>query len=569
MRTRPRDLIYAVDERPPPVALVVLGLQHCSTMLVSLLLPLIVAKAAGVPDEVLPSLLSLSMVALALATLLQAFSAKGLGAGYLIPGFCSSNYLSCSVSAAQAGGMPLVYGMTVIAGLFEAALSRFLMRLRPYFPPEVSGLAVFIIGIDLGVLSARNLFGVDHPDSPRGIGLAIGLGTFALGFVLSIYGKGPLRLFCALIAVVAGYLAAVTAGLMPDRSVALLQQAAMVDLPSTGHIGFDFDPVHIFPFVLAAIAATLKTIGAVTTCQKINDSQWTRPDMAEIKRGVSADGVASVLAGLLGSTGQNSSTSNIGISTATGATSRWIALPIAGWLLLMACSPKLAAIFVSMPYPVVGGSLLFAASFIMVNGLQILMSRMLDARRTAIIGLSLALAVSRYAFPDFFTSLPEVMQPLVASALSLGMLSALGLNLVFRFGIRQRETLSHRIDEGTVDPVYGFLERCGGVWGARAEVMRRATQSTVEVFETIARYSAPDQPVLITAHFDEFSVDVEIRYQGRAMQIPAAAPTAEEMFENPDLALDLGLVLVNRLADRVRVTSLSENEHALRLHFQH
>ena len=99
MRVRPHNLIYAVDDRPPPMILLVLGLQHVSLTAISLLLPLIVAKAAGMPAETLPSLVSFSMIAIAVATLLQAWRYPGFGAGYLIPGYCSSNYLSASVAA--------------------------------------------------------------------------------------------------------------------------------------------------------------------------------------------------------------------------------------------------------------------------------------------------------------------------------------------------------------------------------------------------------------------------------------------------------------------------------------
>lgn len=566
---RPHELIYSVDERPPFGALLMLGLQHVSILSVSLLIPLLVAKAAGVSAHTLPNLLSFSMIALAIATLLQAYGGKGGGAGYLIPGFCSSNYLSASVSAAQAGGLPLVYGMTLVAGLFETALSRMLIRLRPYFPPEISGLAVAIIGFELGVIAVRNILAIEHPDTRSGLGIAIGFGTFALSFLLSIYGTGKVRLFCALIGVAVGYAAALLAGLMPERSLVLLQQARLLDLPEVDHIGFAFDPFYLIPFLLAAVSAALKTIGAVTTCQKINDSAWSRPDMGEIQRGVAADGLSSVLAALMGTTGQNSSTSNIGVSSATGATSRWIALPIAAWLAVMACSPKLATVFVIMPEAVIGGSLMFAACFMLVNGLQIITSRMLDSRRTAVVGVSLILAVSRYAFPEFFRDLPHAAQPFVGSALSIGVFVAIVMNLGLRIGVHKRETITHRIGEDPIGNLYAFMEKYGATWGARPQVVHRATHSLIELFETVIEYSRRGEPVTVTATFDEFSLDLDVRYNGRAMKIPESIPTPEEMLDNIDLALELGPVLILKLADRVKTSSNGSEDHVVKLHFQH
>jgi xanthine permease XanP len=144
----------------------------------------------------------------------------------------------------------------------------------------------------------------------------------------------------------------------------------------------------LLPFVLGAVASTLKTIGAVTTCQKTNDAEWRRPEMASIRRGVAADGLSTIAAGLSGAVGQNPATSGVAIASATGATSRFIAIGIAAWFVLMACLPGLAAIFMIMPDPVLGGALSFAASYMLTSGIQIIASRALDARRTAIVGFA-------------------------------------------------------------------------------------------------------------------------------------------------------------------------------------
>jgi hypothetical protein len=70
-----------------------------------------------------------------------------------------------------------------------------------------------------------------------------------------------------------------------------------------------------------------------------------------------------------------------GLSVATGATSRVIAYAIGGLLFVLAFCPKLATVFAIMPAPVMGATLIFALSFMVIAGIQIIMSRMLDARR--------------------------------------------------------------------------------------------------------------------------------------------------------------------------------------------
>lgn len=573
MRVRPHNLIYAVDDRPPPMILLVLGLQHVSLTAISLLLPLIVAKAAGMPAETLPSLVSFSMIAIAVATLLQAWRYPGFGAGYLIPGYCSSNYLSASVAAAHAGGMPLVYGMTLLAGLFEGALSRILTHLRPYLPPELSGIAVVVIGLDLGVIAFRHITGTPAGAPATGDlatgNLLIGFGTFALAFALSIYGKGLLRLFCSLIAVTTGYALALAFDMLPQRALETVTQATPLALPQISHISFSFDPVFLVPFMLAALSSLLKTVGAVTTCQKINDQAWVRPDMVEVRRGVAADGLATVAAALMGSTGQNASTSGVGVSGASGATSRWIAVAMAGWLLAMACSPKVASVFIAMPEAVMGGALMFASCFMLVNGLDVIASRMLDPRRTAVVGFSIILAVSSYAFPGFYRELPASVQPLVGSALSIGVLTAFFLNLVLRIGVQRRETLTLAPDADAGAAVSAFLNRCGAAWGARALVIQTAGNALVEVVEAVRPLARDDAPLTITAGFDEFNLRLQVGYTGETLDLSSPIPSPEELLENPDRVFELRGALLRHMADRLRITTEAGNRHTVNLHFQH
>jgi xanthine permease XanP len=35
----------------------------------------------------------------------------------------------------------------------------------------------------------------------------------------------------------------------------------------------------------------LRTVGVITTCQKINDLDWKRPELKSIQRGIVADGI--------------------------------------------------------------------------------------------------------------------------------------------------------------------------------------------------------------------------------------------------------------------------------------
>ncbi len=386
-RRRPSSLIYAVDDRPPTGHLVLLGLQHMAVVTSSLVIPLLVARAAGVDSAMLPGVLAMSMLAIGIASLIQAFPLGRFGSGYLVPGFCSVNYFPASMLAAAAGGMPLVYGLTIFAGCLQIGLATALRRLRFLLPPEVAGVTVALVGLEAGFIALDQ---IAHPGGRIDLQTSVGIGlaTFGVAAAVSVFAGAAFRLYAALIGMAAGAaLAAPLDAISPDAWSRVAAQPWLA-LPGLGHLDWSFsaDPVLLVAFALAAFASTLKTIGAVSTAQRLNDTDWTRPDGGNLQRGVLGDGLGSICAGMIGGTGQNSATSAVGISGATGATSRWIALALALWLLTLACMPKIATLLDLLPAMVIGGVLLFAAIYMVVNGIELIGSRVLDKRRTMVVG---------------------------------------------------------------------------------------------------------------------------------------------------------------------------------------
>jgi len=99
------------------------------------------------------------MLVLAFGTFVQVLRLGPVGSGYMCPSTFTATYFAPSLLAARAGGLPLVFGMTIFAGLFEAALAPVLNRLRGIFPPEISGLVIFMIGWSAGLAGLRVVLG--------------------------------------------------------------------------------------------------------------------------------------------------------------------------------------------------------------------------------------------------------------------------------------------------------------------------------------------------------------------------------------------------------------------------
>jgi NCS2 family nucleobase:cation symporter-2 len=394
---------------------------------------------------------------------------------------------------------------------------------------------------------------------------AITLGTMV---GLSVWSRGIPRIFCALIGMVVGYAAAVANGALTAADLQTVRAAPLVAPPGFAALGWSWHAGLVLPFAVAALANCVRTIGDVTICQKINDADWVRPDMRSAGRGVLADAAGTVGAGLLGTVGVNSSPASLGVSSATGVTSRCVAYAIAAIFVALAFLPKAAAVLAVMPRPVIGAALLFAACFIIINGLEIIASRLLDARRTFVIGLSLMVGLAVELVPGYFASLPPNYQPVLGSPLVPGMLCALFLNLIFRVGTWRTGRLT--LDPKQLDHarIVEFMEAQGAAWGARRDVIDRARFSLEQAIETIVDGCEPHGPLEVEATFDEFNVDVRVSYPGAPLELPDERPSNEEIMQSEAGHRRLAGFMLRRQADRVAATHKAGRSTIL-FHFDH
>jgi xanthine permease XanP len=550
---KPIGIVYGVEETPPRIIAFLSGLQHVALISIFLLFPLIVSREAGLSSKQTTDLLSWSLLAMGIATILQGLPRSFVGSGFLCPSVFTASYLAPSLLAAKTGGLPLVFGMTVFAGFIEAALSLALRWLRPYFPPEIAGFVVLMVGVTIG---ARGMFYVIGAGGSgmRSSELIVSSTCLATMVALSVWMKSGIRVFAPLIGILLGYALSLAIGTMTTEDLVRFDETPLINVPSLTHVRWSFDLELAIPFAVSALVALVRAIGDVTTCQKINNADWTRPDMKSISAGVLADGLGTISAGILGTVGVNTFTGSIGLSSATGVTSRRIVYVIGGIFFVLAFVPKIAALFSLMPQPVVGAVLLFSASFIFVNGLQIITSRMLDIRRTLVVGLSFTIGIAVELYPTGFSTLPAPFQAFVSSSLVLGTVSALILNLVFRLGVRRTRRML--IDPARSDPqeVHDFMETLGAAWGARREVIDRASFNLSQSLETIIESCAPQSPIEVEASFDEFNLDVRVSYIGAPLDLPDRRPSNEEIMASDEGQRRLAGFMLRRSADRVQST---------------
>jgi xanthine permease XanP len=566
---RPPDLVYALDENPPLLVTVLNGIQHVGLIAINLVYPLLIFRLAGLDTRVIVELICMGMIVLGIGTFLQSRQWGPVGSGYLCPATFTAAYFGPSLLAVKAGGLPMLFGMTLFAGALEAVLARFLPRLRAILPTELSGFVIFMIGITAGIAGLRSL--LSSQAAPVTLSeWSVGALTLATMVAFNVWGKGAAKMLCALIGLAVGYLAALSSGLLEKSELTGIEDATWIALPTFQNVSWSFDIAIAASFAIACLAAAMKAVGTIAVCQRMNDAEWVRPDMKSATRGVLADGVATMVAGAMGAVGTNTSTPSVGLASATGVASRRVAYAVGALFIAIGLTPKLVALVAVMPRSVMVAALLFAVCFIIINGLQVMTSRLLDARRTIVIGLSMLAGAAIEVFPVIATEAPAALAPVIGSALVFSTVIALALNLLFRIGVRQRVAITiarDTVSSGTVG-IGDFLQAQGKTWGARPEVIARAVFGVEQLIETVAENCWHEGPLVLEASFDEFSLDIRLTYAGEPLDFPDRRPSEQEIIESEDGSRRLAGFMLRRNADSVR----SENRNGqirVLFHFDH
>jgi xanthine permease XanP len=566
---KPSSILYGVSERPPLWITMLQGLQHVCNYAITLIFPVMIIRVMGGTTEQAAFLVSMSMLAGGIGVMAQALQKGPVGSGYLCPQVCGPSFLSGSILAAKTGGLSLLLGMTFIAGALEALFSRVVKRLRFLFPAEVTGFIVAMVGITVIRLASMNFLGLDGSDKiTEPSELFIAFLTLGLMVGLNVWSKGKLKMFCVLIGMSAGYIASYALGLIGETELHEVNNSPLLWFPITRHPGWSFSSYLVIPFFVATICSALKSVGDLTTCQKINDAEWKRPDMANISKGILADAVGCMAGGVFGGMGQSTSSSNIGLSIATATTSRIIGYAMGLILVALAFFPKLSSLFAIMPKPVMGATLIFVLSFMVIAGFQIIMSRMIDARKTFVVGISLIFGLTVDIIPNAFEGIHPWISPIFSSSLSVAAITALTLNLIFRIGIANKVRLELSPEMDTSEKIFEFMERNGGAWAARREIISRAIGAMNEFLEAVIEHRLTSDAITMDVSFDEFNLDVDIRYRGELIEFPQQSPDMAKFLEERAEQLRFSGFLMRKYADKITGSTKSGLTH-IRMHFDH
>ena len=417
-RSRDVDLIYGIDDVPPPAAAGILGFQHYLTMFGSTVaIPLMLSDALGIADPVdKGKLIATMFVVSGITTLLQTTYGNRLP---IVQGgtfsFLAPAIAICGMAALKDAGwmvkMQHIQGAVIVEAVIEIFMgySGLVGKLLRLIGPVTVAPTVALIGL------ALFKFGAPVAGTHWGIG---GL-TILLIILFSQYLRRSHRvfeLFPILLAIVVAWIAAwlgTGAGWFPAGhpahvSTDNLAAAPWFRVPTPFQWGTPtFGAAAVVGMLAGYVASMVESIGDYYACARLSGAPV--PDRRTINRGIGMEGVGCFIAGIFGTgNGTTSYSENIGAIGLTRVGSRRVVQVGALLMLGLGVIGKFGALFTTIPQPIVGG--MYCAMFGMIASVGLSNLQFVDlnsARNLFIVGFSFFMGLS---VPEYFAANPLVLE---------------------------------------------------------------------------------------------------------------------------------------------------------------
>lgn len=276
-----------------------------------------------------------------------------------VPAYLGSSFAfiaPLSVVIAQQG-VNSAGGGIIVAGLIYVLMSKFIKRinLKKYLPPVVVAPIIMIIGLSLAPVAVEQAQG----------NLLIALFTLTVAIGMSIFAKGFFKLIPIIGGLFAGYLFSILLGVV-DFSP--LNNASILGFPEFFIPHFNLSAISIIAPV--ALVTMVEHIGDILAIQ--NTIKKDIVGEVGLDRTLQGDGVATMVAGLLGGAPNTTYGENTAVLALTRVYDTRVVKIGAVMAIILSFLPKASALISTIPEPVLGGISILLFGMITAIGLRTL-----------------------------------------------------------------------------------------------------------------------------------------------------------------------------------------------------
>ncbi|MDD2967820.1 MAG: uracil-xanthine permease family protein [Desulfovibrionaceae bacterium] len=321
-----------------------------------------------------------------------------------VPIFLASSFafIAPIIYGIQTWGLPATLGATAISGLVYVLIS-FVIRFRGtecilrLLPPIVTGPVIIVIGLVLapvGVNMALGKAGDGTVIVPEQTALIISMTSLAVTVLVSLLGRGWLRLIPILCGILAGCLCSFALGVHDFSKVA---ESPWFAMPAFVFPEFQWEAMlFIIPVTLAPV---IEHFGDVIAISSVTGKDYLKEP--GIKNTMLGDGLATMLASFLGGPPNTTYSEVTGAVALTRAFNPGIMTWAAICAIILSFVAKIGAVLSCIPMPVMGGIMILLFGAIMVVGLNTLVRAqqdLMEARNLAIVALIIIFGVGGMTF---------------------------------------------------------------------------------------------------------------------------------------------------------------------------
>ena len=445
MASSPSSAPHPVDQVPPFGKLTILGIQHVLAFYAgAVVVPLVIASGLGLDNHTLVHLINADLLTCGIATIIQS---AGIGRfiGVKLPLIQGVTFTAVSpliaigAAATPPGadpktGLATMYGSIIAVGLLVFLAAPFFAKLLRFFPPIVTGTLLTVMGTTLLSVSAGDI--VAWADQATGDAakaaatfeaLGFAFGTIAIIVIIQRLFKGFMGTLSVLLALLIMTAVAFALGKTDFSGVG---EASWLGITTPFYFGIPkFSATALLAMIIVMAVTAVETTGDVFATGEVVGKRIAPRDIANALR---ADGLSTLLGGVLNSFPYTCFAQNVGLVRLTRVKSRWVVTAAGVFMIFLGLLPKAAAIVAAIPQPVIGGASLAMFANVAVVGIQTLAKVDLrDNRNAVIVSTSIGLALLVTLKPGIVSVMPSWLQIIFGSGVTIGSLTAIILNILF------------------------------------------------------------------------------------------------------------------------------------------
>ena len=510
------NILYQPDERPSHPASLAHGFQSVMGRMAAMAATTsIVALAGGQSEGYLSWIFFAALVVCGLGSIAQTVRVWRFGAGYSLSVVSGTAFIAVCIGALVNGGPAMLSSLIVVSALIQFVFISRLSLLRRIMTPLVAGtvlmlLASTVIAVVLSRLS-------DVPEGAPSVGAPILAGiTLAILMGLRLFALPKWQQWGPIVGILAGCVAAAPLGIYDFQYV---KEAPWIGLPTHQWPGFDLSLSATFwailpGFLIVYMATTINSISDTIVIQQV---AWRRPratDFRVVQRAHNLLVLTNLLAAAVGTLSNNIGAGGSARVILTGVAARRVGVYGGLVMIAVAFMPKVIALIVAIPRPVLVAYMAFMLSLLFMQGMRTVFRDGIDARKAAVVGVSLWIGIgfqNQMILPDLLSG---TLKTLLSNGMTTGSICVIFLTLLMEFTSLRRRRLNVDMSLSSLPRIDVFLREFGARSGWNDASINRLRSAGEETLSSLLTQDGEQkgnkgQRLIISARRAETEIEME------------------------------------------------------------